>query len=98
MVEITFAQIHSFLEYCHIMNENVLDCEIDCGEMTTKGKKNYRFSPVILMSLDMERLLRSMAGVKFGKNLDGRTTFDGIPIIEIIADGYLSFCWEASNE
>lgn len=98
MAEITFAQIHSFLEYCHIMNEKALDCKIDYGEMTTKGKKKYRFTPVILMSLDMERQLRIMAGVKFGKNLDGRTTFDGIPIIEIIADGYLSFCWEASNE
>ena len=98
MAEITFAQIHSFLEYCHIMNEKVLDCKIDYGEMTTKGKKKYRFTPVILVSLDMERQLRTMAGVKFGKNLDGRTTFDGIPIIEIIADGYLSFCWEASDE
>ena len=98
MAEITFAQIHSFLEYCYNMTKKTMSCVIDCGEMEAHGGGSFRFQPVILMSLDMERQLRSMAGVKFGKNLDGQTTFDGIPIIEIIADGYLSFCWEASND
>lgn len=98
MAEITFAQIHAFLEYCNRMTEKTMSCVIDCGEMEAHGGGSFRFTPVILMSLDMERQLRSMAGVKFGKNLDGQTTFDGIPIIEIIADGYLSFCWEASND
>ena len=98
MAEITFAQIHAFLEYCNNMTEKTMCCVIDRGELEVPGKGFFKFSPVILMSLDMERQLRSMAGVKFGKNIDGQTTFDGIPIIEIIADGYLSFCWEASND
>lgn len=94
--EITFEQIAQFIKYCDTMTEKARTFNAALGRMQDKTGA-FGFHPVILMSLDMERYLRERAGVKFAKDVDGRLYFCGIPIINIIADGYLSFCWEANE-
>lgn len=96
MTEITL-QITQFIEYCAAMTEKPRSWQSDDGTLQSNG---YSFRPVILMSLDMERELRRKAGAKFStdKMYDFTTKyFCGIPVINIIADGYLSFCWEAEQ-
>lgn len=94
--EITFTQITQFIKYCDEMAEHNRTFKTGYGTMQDASGK-FTYHPVILMSLDMERYLRQRAGVKFAKDVNGSWYFCGIPIINIIADGYLSFCWEANE-
>lgn len=96
MTEITFAQIVQFINYCNTMTEHQRNFKTDSGSLE-EIPTGFSFHPIVLMSLDMERYLREKAGVKFAKDVDGRMYFCGIPIVNIIADGYLSFSWEADE-
>ena len=79
--EISFNDISSF---CKFIDEQ-------------KKRKQKGFTPIILMSLDVERALLIKAWSQFYENDFGQKTFRGIPFKYIIADGYLSFAWEAEE-
>ena len=101
MTQITFMNISQFIEFCAAMTEKERTFYARNGELVehpnTKKIHGFNFHPIILMSLDMERELRKKAGVMFQTSGAGKKLFNGIEVINIIADGYLSFCWEADK-
>ena len=83
MTEITFEQIHDFIKQTDLMVKN--------------EPKNMR--TVVLLSLDAERMLRKMTSGQFQKSEDGSAdTFRGLPIVHVMADGWISVVWEDDNE
>lgn len=79
MTEITFTQIHEFIKLTDFMRSN--------------EPENMR--TVVLLSLDADRILRKMTSGSFEKSLDGAPdTFRGLPIIHVMADGYITAAWE----
>ena len=82
MSEISFNDIASF---CKFVDQQ-------------KKRKVKGFSPAVLMSFDMERALMIKAPTQLYEDEYGRKSFRGVPILFIVADGYLSFIWEANEE
>ena len=83
MTEITFEQIHDFIKQTDLMVKN--------------EPKNMR--TVVLLSLDADRILRKMTSGQFQKSEDGSAdTFRGLPIVHVMADGWISVVWEDDNE
>ena len=85
MTEISFEQISSFCKY------------VDQEKKKQDSKNKQGFHPVILMSFDVERVLLDKAWSQFYEDEFGRKSFRGVPFYYIVADGFLSFCWEADE-
>ena len=81
MTEITFSEIQQFINTVENMKKST--------------PENMR--AVVLLSLDADRTLRKMTTGSFNQTEDGTATFRGLPIIHVLADGYINTAWEVEQ-